>query len=369
MKTFLEYVTITQLVILLLKKSSFVFIELTNESYFYFILGICIMMEIRKLQLIGGSSYMVSLPKDWVKANKLKQGDEIILEIENSFITLYPKGFKENIRISKVVITDLKRYDEKFLKRFLYALYIQGIDEIIIEDKKVTPRLIAKISEIVKSLIGMEIVDTKDKVVLRCLTITDFDVYSVVRRMSQIVQTMIENIIDAINRRDFSSLSELKNLEEDTDRLYLLAVRQEHRLVREFSSPAKWSELRLILGIRTVAKLVEEIIDNLGDFSRLIASMNEGELEVFKKFLIELNEAFEMVSRAYFESNLELSEDSIQLLEDIENRIIERIEKDPQLVLDYLLSICRHMKSIGEISLNKSVRESLEGIRELKQKA
>ncbi|MCC6027165.1 MAG: phosphate uptake regulator PhoU [Archaeoglobus sp.] len=325
-------------------------------------------IETRKLQLIGGSSYMVSLPKDWVKANGLKQGDEIVLEIEDSVITLYPKGFKEDIKISKVEITDLKRYDEKFLKRFLYALYIQGIDEIVIKDKKVTPKLIAKISEIVKSIIGIEIIDTRDKIVLRCLTITDFDVYGVVKRMSQIVQTIIETIIDAIVKRDYSFLSELKNLEEDTDRLYLLAVRQEHRLVREFSSPAKWNELRLILGIRTVAKLIEEIIDNLEDFSKLLAKMNEVELELSKQFLMELNNAFELVSKAYFESNVELSEDSIQLLEDLENRIIDKMKTSPQMSI-YLLSICRHIKSIGEIALNKSVRESLEEIKEKEQKA
>jgi phosphate uptake regulator len=325
-------------------------------------------IETRKLQLIGGSSYMVSLPKDWVKANGLKQGDEIVLEIEDSVITLYPKGFKEDIKISKVEITDLKRYDEKFLKRFLYALYIQGIDEIVIKDKKVTPKLIAKISEIVKSIIGIEIIDTRDKIVLRCLTITDFDVYGVVKRMSQIVQTIIETIIDAIVKRDYSFLSELKNLEEDTDRLYLLAVRQEHRLVREFSSPAKWNELRLILGIRTVAKLIEEIIDNLEDFSKLLAKMNEVELELSKQFLMELNNAFELVSKAYFESNIELSEDSIQLLEDLENRIIDKMKTSPQMSI-YLLSICRHIKSIGEIALNKSVRESLEEIKEKEQKA
>ncbi|MEM4472539.1 MAG: phosphate uptake regulator PhoU [Archaeoglobaceae archaeon] len=322
------------------------------------------MMETRRLQLIGGSSYMVSLPKDWVRANKLKQGDEIILEVEDSVITLYPKGFKEDIKISKVEISNFKRYDERFLRRFLYALYIQGVDEIVITDKNITPRLIAKISEIVKTLIGVEIVDARDKVVLRCLTVTDFDVYGVVRRMSQIVQTMIENIIEAINKSDLTQLSDLKNLEDDTDRLYLLAVRQEHRLVREFSSPAKWNELRLILGIRTVAKLIEEIIDNLENFAVYVSKLEKKEeLEVLKTFLIELNFAFDMVSKAYFESNLEMSEDSIQLLEEIEKKMIEKIEASSQyhLSLEALLSICRHMKSIGEIALNKSVRESLEG--------
>ncbi|MEM0214861.1 MAG: phosphate uptake regulator PhoU [Archaeoglobaceae archaeon] len=320
------------------------------------------MMETRKLQLIGGSSYMVSLPKEWVKANKLGQGDEIILEVEDKVITLYPKGFKDDLKVSKVVIDDLKRYDEKFLRRFIYALYIQGIDEILITDRNLNPRLIAKISEIVKSLIGIEIIDASDKVVLRCLTVTDFDVYGVVRRMTQIVLTMIHTILDAMAKNDSSALREIRNLEIDSDRLYLLAVRQEHRLVREFSSPARWNELRLILGIRTVAKLIEEILDNFENFSNYVAELKDTkEKEILVKFLKDLSNAFEMTSRAYFNSDLELSEDSIQLLEEIEKKMVESIEGTSQyrLGLESLLSACRHMKSIGEIALNKSVRETL----------
>ncbi|MEM1671601.1 MAG: phosphate uptake regulator PhoU [Archaeoglobaceae archaeon] len=320
------------------------------------------MMETRKLQLIGGSSYMVSLPKEWVKANKLGQGDEIILEAEDKVITLYPKGFKDDLKVSRVVIDDLKRYDEKFLRRFIYALYIQGIDEILITDRNLNPRLIAKISEIVKSLIGIEIIDASDKVVLRCLTVTDFDVYGVVRRMTQIVLTMIHTILDAMAKNDSSALREIRNLEIDSDRLYLLAVRQEHRLVREFSSPARWNELRLILGIRTVAKLIEEILDNFENFSNYVAELKDTkEKEILVKFLKDLSNAFEMTSRAYFNSDLELSEDSIQLLEEIEKKMVESIEGTSQyrLGLESLLSACRHMKSIGEIALNKSVRETL----------
>ncbi|MCS7144389.1 MAG: phosphate uptake regulator PhoU [Archaeoglobaceae archaeon] len=323
------------------------------------------MMETRKLQLIGGSSYMVSLPKEWVKANELGQGDEIILEVEDKVITLYPKGFKDDLKVSRVEIENLQRYDEKFLRRFIYALYIQGIDEIVITDKNLNPRLIAKISEIVKSLIGIEIIDASEKVVLRCLTVTDFDVYGVVKRMTQIVLTMIHTILDAMAKNDLSALREIRNLEIDSDRLYLLAVRQEHRLIREFSSPARWNELRLILGIRTVAKLIEEILDNLENFSNYVAELRENkEKDILDKFLQQLFDAFEMTSKAYFNSDLELSEDSIQLLEKIEEEMIESIEGSSQyrLGLEALLSACRHIKSIGEIALNKSVRERLKMI-------
>ncbi len=317
-------------------------------------------MEVRRLQLIGGSSYMVSLPKDWVRSNKLKQGDEIVLQISDDAVTIYPKKFLEDMRITRVKIEKIPRLDEKFIKRYIFALYIQGIDEIVIEDKSINARVVSKISEIVKQLIGMEIIDASEgRVVLKCLATTDFDVYGVIKRMSQIIVGMLSTIHECIRANDLNGLKEISNLESDSDRLYLLAIRQEHRLVREFSTPGKWNELRLILGVRTVAKLLEEIADSLNEFSMYIAN-NPSNLEI-ERTVLRLKNAFEKVFEAYIKSNVELSEDSIEMLEEIEEEILEEMQKgnEYKLALQSILSACRHMKSIGEIAFNKSVRESL----------
>ncbi|WP_202318935.1 phosphate signaling complex PhoU family protein [Archaeoglobus neptunius] len=323
-------------------------------------------MEVRKLQLIGGSSYMVSLPKNWVKLNELKQGDDIYLQVEDSVITLYPKSFREFARITSVQIDKLPSLDEKFVRRFIYALYLQGIDEIVITDRKINARAVSRMGEIVKDLIGMEIIDASEgRIVLKCLTSTDFDVYGVVRRMTQIIQSMIATILDGIDRRDREALRDIENLEKDSDRLYLLAVRQEHRLVREFSSPSKWNELRLILGIRTVAKLIEEISDALYNFSTYAVEMKSDELKEVKKYFEKLKMAFEKLSNAYFNSDVSLSEESIEDLEELEETLLSNMKGSVyyRLALETILSACRHMKSIGEIAFNKSVRESLKELR------
>jgi len=322
-------------------------------------------MEIRKLQLIGGSSYMVSLPKDWIRINELKQGDEIYLRVEDSVITLYPKRFKEEAKIAKVEIEGLPLQDERFIRRYIYALYLQGLDEIIIRDKNINTRMLSRISDIVKNLIGMEIIDASDGiVVLKCLAGTDFDVFGVVKRMTQIIRSMLATLIEALVKNDNEILREIKNLEEDSDRLYLLAVRQEHKLIREYSSPSRWNELRLILGIRTVAKLLEEISDCLDSFSNYLIELHKEKkgLDALKFYIQKLEKSFEMVSDAYFNSNVKLSEDSIRMFEELEDKILKNIGGSVhyRLALESVLSACRHMKSIGEVSFNKAVRESLQ---------
>ncbi len=47
--------------------------------------------ELRKLQMTGGASYTVSLPKDWVKEQGLKVGDVVaVLPRADSSLTLVP---------------------------------------------------------------------------------------------------------------------------------------------------------------------------------------------------------------------------------------------------------------------------------------
>ena len=40
--------------------------------------------EYRKLQVTGGSTMIVSLPRDWVKSNQMKKGDIVYIEELNS---------------------------------------------------------------------------------------------------------------------------------------------------------------------------------------------------------------------------------------------------------------------------------------------
>ncbi len=310
-------------------------------------------MEIRKLQLIGGSSYMISLPKSWIKENDLTQGDELILQVDRCVVKIFPKKNVENV--FRIRVGKIPSGDEKLLRRYIYALYIQGPDEIVIEDN-VSPKLVTKLSDIVRGLIGMEIIDVSNgRIVLKCLTSSDFDVSGVLRRMGQIIVEMIDLIEDYIKKRNTSALSVISKLEDETDRFYLLAVRLEHRMLKELSCPMMWDEMKSLLGSRILAKLLEEIADSLYD---AIEHARDKEL---LPILLDLRRIFKIVLESYFDGNILLCEDGIEMAEDLEARILEmrRRARQCKLALESLLEACRHVKSIGEIAFNKAVRESV----------
>ncbi len=45
----------------------------------------------RKINLVGGYSNAITLPKDWCSANSIKEGDEVVLEINDQSIKVSPK--------------------------------------------------------------------------------------------------------------------------------------------------------------------------------------------------------------------------------------------------------------------------------------
>ena len=314
-------------------------------------------MEIRKLQLIGGSSYMISLPKSWIRENNLSQGDELVLLVDKCFVKIFPKKNVDNA--FKVKIDKIPSVDEKFLRRFVYALYIQGPDEIVIEDT-LSPKVVTKLGEIVRDLIGMEIIDVTDyKVVMKCLTASDFDVEGVIRRMGQIVLEMIDVLEEFFKKRNPSSLSVIPKLEEEADRFYLLAVRLEHKLLRELSCPTKWNEMKQLMGLRIVAKLLEKVADALYDASEFAVNVGGSVLPI----LLDLRRIFKIVLDSYFNGNIAECEDGIEMAEELEEKILKArgVEKGVpcNLVLESLLEACRHVKSIGEIAFNRAVREKI----------
>ncbi|HIP25090.1 MAG TPA: phosphate uptake regulator PhoU [Archaeoglobus profundus] len=317
-------------------------------------------MEIRKLQLIGGSSYMISLPKSWIKANKLNQGDELILQVDRYAIKIYPRKISDDI--IRVEVDKIPRQDDKFLRRFIYALYIQGLDEITIVKNNLSQEAIAKIGEIVRDLIGMEIIDVTDsKIVMRCLT-TDFDVLDVLKRMGQIICEMINLIEDHLKDKSVGVIDIISKLEEDTDRFYLLTIRLEHRKLRKIPCPVNLDEMKQLLGVRIVAKLLEEIADSLYDIPGVLnsnLSSKKDEDRVLLPLLLEFKKIFRYVLDAYFNSNIFNCEDAIEMVEDFEDKIVEARTKVEtcKLAIDSLLEACRYTKSIGEIAFNKAVRE------------
>src|SRR3989344_5952886 len=113
-------------------------------------------MERRKIQLIAGTTYTISLPKEWVKKNGLKEKSEIsILEKNDRQLLLSPFSFesKKPVEMSLDIDEHLDNIDQ-----IMFAVYYLGIDSInLYSNKALTKQTESKIRRALMNMSGAEI--------------------------------------------------------------------------------------------------------------------------------------------------------------------------------------------------------------------
>ncbi len=83
---------------------------------------------LRKIQLTGKSTYIVSLPKEWVKVNKLNKNEQVNIRYTTNKVIIRP------IKLEHAKI--IEKEDLSLLKKQIIAGYIQGYDKILIKGLK-----------------------------------------------------------------------------------------------------------------------------------------------------------------------------------------------------------------------------------------
>jgi len=93
--------------------------------------------ETRKLQLTGGSTYIISLPKRWILQNQLKRGTAIGLrEEEGGLLTIVPPGLTVQKRPDEAAIRVSPKDDTEMIARKIVSAYLAGYNSIHIKTDK-----------------------------------------------------------------------------------------------------------------------------------------------------------------------------------------------------------------------------------------
>src|SRR3989442_4960726 len=90
-------------------------------------------VELRRLQMTGGASYTVSLPKDWVREQGLKAGDVVaVLPRSDSLLTLvsHEKIPTTQGKGAEIALTPTKDQDREQILRTGVAQHLGGYDMI-----------------------------------------------------------------------------------------------------------------------------------------------------------------------------------------------------------------------------------------------
>lgn len=149
------------------------------------------MMGFRKLQVTGGGTYTVSLPKNWIEENSLDKGDQVSISVkEDGSILISPK----EAEIDKKTRIGMNKDLELIIRMFI-TKYLEGFDKIeVFTDERFTPEFCKDLKETVQNLIGVELFEeTSKKMVFQTLVESgSFDLNNILRRLSVITQSIVD---------------------------------------------------------------------------------------------------------------------------------------------------------------------------------
>ncbi len=305
-------------------------------------------MEYRKLISFGKNSFVVSLPKVWVKQNKLKKGDLIYLEDKSNSILLGAKNGDEVEEKSCLINIDGKLLNQ--LKRELNAAYIENNREIVFQGKEIKTRS-HELLEIIRDLIALEVLEL-DATRILTKDFLDMDKVSVMELLKKIdivvrsmlkdcAMTFTEDTVDNINLRD-----------KDVNRLSFLIYRAIRYGLRNQSRYMKHFNLSAVdlLNCYWMTFHLEATADEAKRICRAMKIIKLSTTQQ-KNFMILFKECcsfYEEVMKAYYTSNhekaLELSNRKPELIERV-NGFYEDIQdiKDASYMID------RFRKLLGTI--------------------
>jgi len=242
-------------------------------------------VEARKLQRVG-ASYLISVPKHWVKVHTLDKGATVFVhERADGLLVIAPGLLEGPLRRSKIT-------DPENLSRNILASYLYGYDVIEVNlGEAMTPPRKREVKRMAQFLVGVEIIEEDAAMMtLQCLIPRSIDLRTYLRRTYRIASKMHEDAIRAFVNGDQELAQDVINRDDEVDRLYFLVVRQLRRAIASPTGDLLLSPLNL-LDYRLVAKEVEAIADCCANIAvQVVAGPKVPPPPAFRRLLKELSQ-------------------------------------------------------------------------------
>ena len=333
--------------------------------------------QTRKMQLSGGSTYIISLPKNWIDELKIKVGENVtIVKNSNQSLTLYPRGRDEQKGKNIAVIKTGQQDSGDSIKRKIIAAYLAGYKTIQIKTKGIRIPVIhsKSVRELVRStMIGTEIVESSsESILIQILTrLPELSFDTALKRMFLMASNMVREATESIEGVDISHAEEVVNMDDEVDRfgLYMrrnLVLAVENENILQDMGLRKPSDC---LGYRTVISRIERIADHASLIAKRvkfidqkidektllkIKKISEKSLEVFEKSISSVQEHNFEKGEKVAEKVREIIEEEKEIMSDV--RKSERNETVIRFMLEDFRRIAEYSSDIAEVAIDENIQ-------------
>jgi len=224
--------------------------------------------DFRKVQVTGGNSFVVSLPKTWVNDVGLRASDPVAVLVQpDSSLLIVPRRDIRAPSKSEAVLEASQGLDRDFLLRHFISYYLAGYDTIRITLGRSDGALRGFIREgIRRKLVGVEIIEESSGGILtQCLSgYVDLPLKKALERMAIIAGGMLTDSVAVLQGGGKGLAVEVVERDDEVDRFYHFLLRQLNIAVRDRSviQEIGLTSTRDCLGYRLVVKSVERVADH-----------------------------------------------------------------------------------------------------------
>lgn len=244
-------------------------------------------METRKVQVTGGSTYTVSIPKTWATENDVGAGSVVEFHPEGDSLLLTPRTPAERSE-GTVDISDLHEYE---LMSTVVTMYISGFDIINLETTRVTADQRRTIRDTIQGLVGLEVIEeTSEHVVLQdLLDSSELSIHNAITRMRLVATTMLQDAVTALVEDDDDLANDVIERDDDVDRLWYMVARVFRSALRSPSAAAAIGLAReTAFDYHSSARQLERVADHASKIAEL--SLDLGDIpEDVAEALVELH--------------------------------------------------------------------------------
>jgi len=285
--------------------------------------------------MTGGSSYIITLPKEWVKTVNIGKNDPIgLLQQPDGTLLVTPKMDKEQTKRS-IRFKVENEAKQSFLFRKLIGAYIAGFNAITIESKpRIQPKTRSTIRRFIQTTIGQEVVEETDTTITvkDLLNPSEMPFHRTIKRMHIIVKGMYEDTTTALKTHDKHLAEDVIKRDGEIDRLHWLVARQ-HRIIQQNVNFVE--KMGITVDTATTAYLISRILERIGDHVNRIAEYvilllnNEIDDTIIKKVEYGNGKSLTLLNKsigAFTKKEIKEANETIELSEELEN-LCEDIDK------------------------------------------
>jgi phosphate uptake regulator len=339
--------------------------------------------EARKLQVTGGSTYIISLPKKWVARNQLRKGSFLILREErDGSLSLAPSGLAKQEKKEEAIIKVSKKDESGAIIRKAVSAYLVGYNLIHVRaqgQEQLSSLQRNALKDFARRyLVGTEIVtDTPNELTLQILlSYPELTVESSLRRMSIITSSMHRDSMTALREIDHQLAKSVIDTDTEVDRFNLYIIRQlklaivNPRIITEIGL----SSARDCLGYRLITKSVERTADHAVSIAENVLLLKKRIDDEALKKIEDMStlaiSAFENAIDSLFKHDFNLAENVIERTKEIAKLEKEAVLSSQKIGIEEIASLrlliesvrrtAEYASDIAEIVLNLNIGSVLD---------